>query len=134
MADAGPRAIDHDPDVLFNRWHFVGTEIPVAEVILDFQSENDRSSEIYQFLDLTSDEIQAALSFAFPATRTVSVSSALMVMTVACECGEDTHRTMTEDWTGDVECVCGRIWSVVLTLVPKTGKHPGVHGMANPLL
>ena len=134
MLDVLSRTIDHNPDVLFNRWHFAGTEIPVAEVLLDYRAETDRNPDTYEFLDRSTDEIRSALSFSFPAVRTVSISSAFLVLTIACECGEDTYRTINGDWTDDVQCVCGRIWSVMLAVVPKPGLRIGAQGKAPALV
>jgi hypothetical protein len=40
-------------------------------------------------------------------------------LTIHCECGEDTHQTLSGWPELDIDCVCGRVWSVQLTVAPK---------------
>ena len=120
------RLIVHDPDILSGRWHVAGTQIAIADICLDHRDAQPVDGEPYQYRDLTSAEIQHALDWEFPAVRETHTSMLLAMLTVHCECGEDTHQTVSEWPVLDIDCVCGRIWGVKVIVVPK--QHPeGVH-------
>jgi uncharacterized protein (DUF433 family) len=113
------RSIIHDPTILSGRWHIAGTQIAVAEVCLDYRDTQPVDSNPYHYNGLTRAEIQSALDFSFPAIRETHTSMVLAMLTIHCECGEDTHQTLTGWPELDIDCVCGRVWSVQLTVVPK---------------
>ena len=113
------RSIVHDPTILSGRWRIAGTQIAVAEICLDYRDAQPRDAEPYQYQGLSSAEIRAALEFDFPAIREAHTSTLLAMLTVHCACGEETHQTLTGWPELDIDCVCGRTWSVQVTVVPK---------------
>ena len=113
------RLIVHDPDILSGRWHIAGTQIAIAEICLDHRDTQPRDGEPYEYRGLSSEEIQSALEFNFPAVRETHTSMLLAMLTIHCECGEDTHQTLSGWPELDIDCVCGRVWSVHVTVAPK---------------
>ena len=113
------RSIVHEPTILSGRWRIAGTQIAIAEICLDHRDAQPLDGEPYQYRGLSSAEIQAALDFDFPAIRENQTSMLLAMLTVHCECGEDTHQTLSGWPELDIDCVCGRVWSVQVTVAPK---------------
>jgi uncharacterized protein (DUF433 family) len=114
------RSIVRDPAVLGGRWCFEDTSIAVAEVRLDFQSVDGRDPQKYRYLTLSSEEIASALAFDFPPTRQTTVQLLYAGLVIECECGEDTPSSVVAANTAEVGCVCGREWTVVVTVFPKS--------------
>ena len=108
-----PRTIIRDPAILGGRWHFADTAIAVAEVRLD-HADYTGVADAYQYGTLSAEEISAALGFVFPVIRSVGLSMIYAGFTLECECGEDTHWTLTGDPSIEIPCVCGRLWRVDL--------------------
>ena len=69
-----PRAILRDQNVLFGRWRFDGTSIAVAEVRAAFCADPKGAVATFQRQGLTREDIEAAMSFAFPDVRSLAVS------------------------------------------------------------
>ena len=108
-----PRTIIRDPAILGGRWHFAGTPIAVAAVRLD-HADYTGAADAYQYATLSAEEIGAALGFDFPVIRSVGLAMIYAGFTLECECGEDTHWTLTGDASIEIPCVCGRLWRVGL--------------------
>ena len=115
------RAIVQHPELLDGRWHFENTSVAVADVVRDYEAASaDSVPEMYRFAGLTDEEIQAALSFAFPAVMDVAVTLEYGSVTVACVCGEHTQKTGVWPLVAEVECPCRRTWRVMVEPVPGT--------------
>lgn len=110
------RAIIRHPRLLSGRWHFEGTTIPIATLLADFQYGKEEALEQYQFMELTAEEIEAAIAFAFPAVREASVGVHYAALVLSCECGEDVHSTAAWPNVERIRCLCGRRWRVPLGL------------------
>jgi hypothetical protein len=108
------RSIVRNDNVLSGRWVLDGTEIAIAAILADYKLGREACLETYASSFLTEDELDAIIAFEFPAIRDVAVRVEHYSVTIHCECGEDT--TVAEIWpTGHVECICGRVWDVVVT-------------------
>ena len=107
------RSIIRDPNILDGRWHFEGSTIPVGAVRIDRAAYIGPAHD-YVYLDLNTEEIASALSFSFPFVRDLGVQMVYAGFTLLCECGEDTHQTMSGFETVHIRCLCGREWTVQL--------------------
>jgi uncharacterized protein (DUF433 family) len=112
------RKIVRDPAILSGRWRLEGTMTPVADVRNDFYLGHDGPLETYRFAGLSADDIAAALAFIFPALREPSVELKPTAVVVHCPCGETTEQFSAGWPETEVNCVCGRCWSVRLIIEP----------------
>jgi uncharacterized protein (DUF433 family) len=111
------REIVRDPTVLDGRWHFAGTEIPIANVRSDYTHCPPDEQADYHFPNLSAEEVAAALAFAFPAIRSTEVEIQYASVAVHCECGETTAQATA--WPSIiVDCVCGREWRLSIQIEP----------------
>lgn len=110
------RPIVRDPDKLSGRWHFEGTTIPIATLVADYQYGRDEELEQYRFMQLTSEEIDAALAFDFPTVRDATIQVQYAALVLGCECGEDMQTTAAWPNVEFVDCLCGRRWHIPLQL------------------
>lgn len=117
-----PRAILRDQNVLFGRWRFDGTSIAVAEVRAAFCADPKGAVATFQRQGLTREDIEAAMSFAFPDVRSLAVSQNYGSITVHCVCGEDTSATIQQPTGESVRCACGRDWRIDLKITPVAGE------------
>ena len=108
------RAIIRDDTIVSGRWHFEGTAIPIGAMRLHRKAYIGPADH-YSYLDLTPDEIAAGLTFDFPPIRDLAVQMVYAGFTLLCECGEETHQTMSGFAQVEVECICGRQWLVNLS-------------------
>lgn len=104
------RAIIQHPDILSGRWHFEGTSIPIAALLADYRHGRGATLDRYRFMQLTNDEIDAALAFAFPVVCEPAVEFQYAAIMLRCECGEEIQTTVTWPGSADIVCVCGRCW------------------------
>jgi uncharacterized protein (DUF433 family) len=124
-ADAMSRNIVRDNNVLSGRWRFEGTTIPIAAIRSDYQFGRRETKKQYAFMDLTDEEIDAALAFEFPLIRELQTVVEYASLTVNCVCGEDTHQAAVWPVFEIVDCICDRHWRVsVLTELVADG-HDG---------
>ncbi|HET7056643.1 MAG TPA: hypothetical protein VFI12_09275, partial [Thermomicrobiales bacterium] len=96
------------------RWRFEGTTIPIAAIRSDLRYGRTATKAQYRFMDLTDDEIDAALAFEYPAVRPSSLDVEYASVIVQCVCGEDTSVTSLAPRAEVVECICGRTWRIVI--------------------
>ena len=108
------RAIVRDDDVLFGRWRFEGTTIPIAAIRSDLRFGRAATKAQYRFIHLTDDEIDAALAFEYPTVRPPRLDVEYASVIMECECGEDTPMASLSPRTDVVECICGRSWRIVI--------------------
>jgi uncharacterized protein (DUF433 family) len=113
------RSIVRHPAVLGGRWCFADTSIAVAEVRMDYLSVKGRNPKRYRYFGLSSEEIAAALAFEFPVIRETSIQLLYAGLVIGWECGEDTPGTVVGSNPTDISCICGREWTVALTIFPK---------------
>jgi uncharacterized protein (DUF433 family) len=111
------RAIVRDDGVLSGRWHFEGTTIPIAAIVSDHHFGHSELKTQYRFMNLSDDEISAALAFTFPVIRPSLAFVDYASITVSCVCGEDTHKAATGPEVQMIECPCRRTWSIDLAPV-----------------
>jgi hypothetical protein len=108
------RSIIRNDSILSGRWCLDGTEIAIAAILADYKLGREACLDQYASSLLTEEELDAILAFEFPSIREVNVRVEHYSVTVHCECGEDT--TVAESWPeGQVECICGRQWEVVVS-------------------
>ena len=111
------REIARDPTVLDGRWHFAGTQIPIANVRTDYHHSTPDEQAAYRFPNLSGEEVDAALAFEFPAIRSTEVEIQYASVIVSCECGEATSQATA--WpTVIVDCVCKREWRISIQIEP----------------
>jgi uncharacterized protein (DUF433 family) len=114
-----PRPIVRDPLILGGRWRLDGTTFAIAEIKADHAARPPEGDALYHYEDVTATELEAALAFAFPVVRETQVSVLFGSITVACECGEDTHCRVGDVRTDSVQCICGREWWIRVVAEPK---------------
>lgn len=109
------RTIVRDGALLSGRWHFEGTTIPIAAIRSDHHFGHSELKAQYRFMNLSDDEISAALKFTFPVIRPPLAVVDYASITMSCVCGEDTHKAATGPEVQTIECPCRRTWSIDLT-------------------
>jgi uncharacterized protein (DUF433 family) len=114
------RKIVRDPGTLSGRWRLEGTQVPIADIRR--HADLSRTALKHRFADigLTDEEIDAVMSFSFPAIREASVTIDQTAVTVHCECGEHTGQRPTAPET-EISCPCGRTWRVRVELERVSG-------------
>lgn len=115
MSPQTPRAIVRDDHILSGRWRFEGTTIPVAAIRSDFHYGRKETKAQYKFMDLTDQEIDAALAFVFPEVRDHGLTVQYASMQIECVCGEDVSLTKLRPSKEIISCVCGRRWRISVT-------------------
>ena len=109
------RDIVRDADILSGRWHFEGTTIPIAAIISDHDYGHDELKDQYRFMNLSDEEIKAAMAFEFPEVRDPVAYLEYASVTMECVCGEETRKAATSPEVETVECPCRRTWHLVIT-------------------
>ena len=104
-------------DDVFGRYHLEGTDIPLALIKADILEGIDVLSQ-YSFINLTESECEAIRTFPFPPIRNLSLRQTYIVMVLECPCGEDVTLYGEQNPQTVVDCVCGRSWSVGLSVTP----------------
>jgi hypothetical protein len=116
--------------VLQGRWRFEGTEVAIADIRRDFEIGDGPLMEPYRRRGISEDDIQAALSFDFPAIRNGRVEVDQSFITVHCVCGEDTRQTIA--WPEmTVRCVCSRLWKVAVAVDRLSADEPAFETNGN---
>jgi uncharacterized protein (DUF433 family) len=116
------RRIVRDKSIMGGRWHFEGTHVPVAAIRADALAGVDALMRTYRHVGLTEADILLALDFDFPDVRETELVAQYAAVTVMCQCGEETHATISGFDRAEVRCACGRDWCVRLALDP--ADHP----------
>jgi uncharacterized protein (DUF433 family) len=106
------RAIVATQDCLGGRYHLAGTGIPIAMIRRDARTDGD-VLELYAPIALTSEEVEAAIHFRFPAQQAPSLVQHLTVWTFTCCCGEETWIPGKDVVRQNITCVCGRRWALI---------------------
>jgi len=114
-----PRKIVRDPDILSGRWRLEGTTTPIADIRREASLGRDGLKERYAAINLTDEEIDAIMAFIFPAIREPSLTVEPDEVTVHCVCGESTLGPGPQ-----IECPCGRTWSVTAEMERITEPRP----------
>jgi hypothetical protein len=110
------------------RYHLEGTDIPLALIKADIVDGIDVLQQ-YSFLKLTENERDAIDAFPFPPIRDLSLRQTYIVMVLECPCGEDVTLYGEQNPQAVVDCVCGRSWSVGLSVTPICKSHMDGHAL-----
>lgn len=119
-ATGGARRIVRRDGILSGRWHLEGTCIPIAAIKADAQFGRVELLCQYSFMQLTDEEIDAILVFAFPAIDKVAIDLSLSSLALRCLCGEEAYGAAViapSRRSHAVSCICGRTWR--LRVVPE---------------
>ena len=116
-----PRPIVRDPAIFKGRWRIEGTLLFVADIRRDHYANEAGVREAYLKAGLTAEELDAVLTFEFPAIRDVRVEPEFVAAMVHCECGESTRFPVVAPTFETPACICGRRWQTPIGVQPVSG-------------
>jgi hypothetical protein len=110
------------------RWHFAGTLIFIDALVQDHRRQGEAIRPGYRAMGLSDEEIEAAITFPFPAVNGREMMAEAIVLDVRCECGIRRKTVVSPPAYETDACPCGRVWRVGVALSPVVvpGTDPGV--------
>jgi uncharacterized protein (DUF433 family) len=110
------RSIVRDDDILDGEWRFDGTLIAIRNLRRDIERGGMRAYDAYRSMGLSDDEIQAALTFAFPVIEQPAVEAPFMAIAIRCACGVHRQTTVSAPTYETDPCICGRRWRIAMAI------------------
>jgi uncharacterized protein (DUF433 family) len=110
------RSIVRDDDILDGEWRFDGTLIAIRNLRRDIERGGMRAYDAYRSMGLSDDEIQAALTFAFPVIEQPAVEASFVAIAIRCACGVHRQTTVSAPTYETDPCICGRRWRIAMAI------------------